>query len=34
MSALFYDHVDTPIGRLMLAADDTGLRHIDFERGR
>jgi len=31
---MFYDYFDTPIGRLMLAGDDTGLRHIDFEHGR
>lgn len=31
---MFYDHFDTPIGRLLLAGDDAGLRHIDFEHGR
>ena len=31
---MWYDHFDTPIGRLLLAGDDAGLRHIDFERGR
>ena len=27
-----YDHLDTPIGRLLLAADEAGLRHVGFER--
>ena len=31
---MFFDHFDTPIGRLLLAGDDDGLRHIDFESGR
>lgn len=25
-----YDFLDTPIGRLLLAADEDGLRHVDF----
>ena len=25
-----YDFLETPIGRLLLAADDQGLRHLDF----
>jgi methylated-DNA-[protein]-cysteine S-methyltransferase len=31
---MYCDHFDTPIGRLLLAAADSGLRHIDFEHGR
>ena len=31
---ILYDFVESPIGRLTLAADDFGLRHIAFERGR
>jgi len=27
-----YDHLDTPIGRLLLAADDDGLRYVEFDR--
>lgn len=27
-----YDYLDTPIGRLLLAADDEGLRRIEFPR--
>lgn len=27
-----YDYLDTPIGRLLLVADEHGLRHIDFPR--
>jgi len=30
--AISYDYLDTPIGRLLLAADDAGLRHVEFER--
>jgi methylated-DNA-[protein]-cysteine S-methyltransferase len=29
-----YDFFDSPVGRLTLAADDAGLRHIAFELGR
>ena len=31
---MFYDFFDSPVGRLTLAADQTGLRHIAFELGR
>ena len=34
MSALFFEHVDTPIGTLTLAADADGLRHIEFPDNR
>ncbi len=27
-----YDYLDTPIGRLLLVADEHGLRHVDFPR--
>ena len=27
-----YDYLETPIGRLLLAADDAGLRYVEFER--
>lgn len=27
-----YDYLDTPVGRLLLAADEAGLRYIEFER--
>jgi methylated-DNA-[protein]-cysteine S-methyltransferase len=33
-SAMYYDYLDTPVGRLLLAVDGQGLRHIDFESGR
>ena len=29
---IHYDYLDTPIGRLLLAADDAGLRYVEFER--
>lgn len=29
---MHYDYLDTPIGPLLLAADEQGLRHIDFNR--
>jgi methylated-DNA-[protein]-cysteine S-methyltransferase len=35
--AIEYEHLDTPIGRLLLAADERGLRYIEFagaEQGR
>ena len=32
MMILDYDYLDTPIGRLLLAADDHGLRCIEFPR--
>jgi len=28
-----YDYLETPIGRLLLAADERGLRYVEFERG-
>jgi methylated-DNA-[protein]-cysteine S-methyltransferase len=31
---MYYDFLDTPIGRLLLALDGEGLRHIDFESDR
>ena len=31
---MYYDYLDTPIGRLLLAVDGEGLRHIDFESDR
>jgi len=31
---MYYDYLDTPVGRLLLALDEQGLRHIDFESGR
>ena len=34
MSKVYYDYLQTPIGRLMLAADARGLLHIDFENGK
>jgi methylated-DNA-[protein]-cysteine S-methyltransferase len=30
--AMMYDYFETPIGRLLLAADDAGLRYVEFER--
>ena len=32
MMTIDYDHLDTPIGRLLIAGDDAGLRHIGFPR--
>jgi methylated-DNA-[protein]-cysteine S-methyltransferase len=29
-----YDYLQTPIGRLLLVADEHGLRHVDFEHGK
>ncbi len=34
MSTVYYDYMQTPIGRLMLAVDGRGLRHVDFENGK
>jgi methylated-DNA-[protein]-cysteine S-methyltransferase len=34
MSTMYYDYMPTAIGRLMLAADERGLRHVDFEKGK
>jgi methylated-DNA-[protein]-cysteine S-methyltransferase len=31
---MVYDYLDSPIGRLLLAADEHGLRYIGFELGR
>ena len=31
---MVYDHLDTPVGKLLLAAEDGALRHIGFELGR
>lgn len=31
---MFYDYLETPIGKLMLAADAQGLRYVEFERSR
>lgn len=30
MTTMNYEFMDTPIGRLLLVADDHGLRHVDF----
>lgn len=32
--AIWYDYVSTPIGKLLLAADTTGLREVWFETGK
>jgi methylated-DNA-[protein]-cysteine S-methyltransferase len=32
MMTMEYDFLETPIGRLLLVADEHGLRHIDFPR--
>jgi methylated-DNA-[protein]-cysteine S-methyltransferase len=32
--AMFYDYVDSPVGRLTLAGDAEGLHHVAFELGR
>ena len=34
MSTIYYDYVDSPVGRLLLAMDGQGLRHVHFETGR
>jgi methylated-DNA-[protein]-cysteine S-methyltransferase len=34
MDGLSYTKIDSPIGPLLLVADDSGLRHIDFVNGR
>ncbi|MBS0589289.1 MAG: methylated-DNA--[protein]-cysteine S-methyltransferase [Proteobacteria bacterium] len=34
MSTVYYDYLLTPIGRLLLAIDGQGLRHVDFENGK
>jgi len=33
-SVIYYDYFDSPVGRLLLAMDGQGLRHIAFESGR
>jgi len=34
MSLLFFERFDTPIGKLVIAADAVGLRHIEFPTNR
>ena len=34
MNTVFFEHFDTPIGTLTLAADTDGLRHIEFPDNR
>ena len=34
MSVVSYTTVESPVGRLLLAADDAGLRHLLFMKGR
>lgn len=34
MSTIYYDYLPTPIGKLLLAMDGQGLRHVHFETGR
>jgi methylated-DNA-[protein]-cysteine S-methyltransferase len=34
MNVMVYDFLQTPIGKLMLAQDESGLCHVDFESGR
>jgi methylated-DNA-[protein]-cysteine S-methyltransferase len=34
MSTIYYDYLPSPIGKLLLAMDGQGLRHIHFETGR
>ena len=31
---MYYDYFDSPVGRLLLALDGQGLRHVDFESSR
>ena len=31
---MIYDYVESPIGQLLLAADEGGLRYVGFELGR
>lgn len=31
---MYYDYLDTPIGRLLIAADEAGLRHVNFDDER
>jgi methylated-DNA-[protein]-cysteine S-methyltransferase len=34
MSTIYYDYLQSPVGRLLLAVDGQGLRHIQFESPR
>jgi len=34
MTTIYYDYLPSPVGRLLLAMDGQGLRHIHFETGR
>ena len=34
MNDMYYDYLDSPVGRLLLVADGQGLRHVAFENGR
>ncbi len=34
MSTIYYDYLPSPIGKLLLAVDGQGLKHIHFETGR
>ncbi|MGH8121158.1 MAG: methylated-DNA--[protein]-cysteine S-methyltransferase [Rudaea sp.] len=34
MSTIYYDYLQTAVGKLLLAMDGQGLRHIDFENGK
>ena len=34
MSDVYYDYLDTPVGRLLLVLDGQGLRRVHFENGR
>lgn len=31
---MWFDEIDSPVGKLVIAADDAGVRHIRFERER
>jgi len=31
---VYYDYLDSPVGRLLLVLDGEGLRHVHFENGR
>jgi len=34
MSTIYYDYLPSPVGKLLLAIDGQGLKHIHFETGR
>jgi len=34
MAGVYYDYLDSPVGRLLLLLDGQGLRRVHFERGR